>query len=257
MEKASIAKTLQTIKINSPSIYNDLKAKFLYHTNKIEGSTFTLPEIETLISENIVSGVHPFDDVIETKNSLELFDYIIENYQEELTAFKIREYHQILKKNTKDAFIGQAGSFKKFPNMLSGRPELKLAEPHEVYEKIIILLKEKPSTLEEIAKFHATFEKIHPFLDGNGRIGRFILLKQCLQNNMDLIYINSKNVMEYKEALFLLQMKKQAIPLIKIFQESQELFKKEFSIFESIRKNYSIEINNFTCKKSDNKGLKR
>lgn len=242
MKEASIAKTLQVIKINSPSIYNNLKAKFLYHTNKIEGSTFTLPEIETLILENIVSGKHFFDDIIETKNSLELFDYIIDNYQDKITVFKLREYHQILKKNTKDNSIGQAGTFKKFPNMLSGTPEIKLAEPHEVYEKITNLLKKEPKKIEELAKFHGTFETIHPFLDGNGRIGRFLLLQQCLQNDIDLIYINSENSTQYKRALYVLQKTGEIDSLLNVFQKSQSLFKEEFPMFESIRKKYKSEI---------------
>lgn len=242
MKEASIAKTLQVIKINSPSIYNNLKAKFLYHTNKIEGSTFTLPEIEILISENIVSGKHFFDDIIETKNSLELFDYIIDNYQDKITVFKLREYHQILKKNTKDSFIGQAGTFKKFPNMLSGAPEIKLAEPHEVYEKITNLLKKEPKKIEELALFHGTFETIHPFLDGNGRIGRFLLLQQCLQNDIDLIYINSENSTQYKKALYVLQKKGEIDSLLNVFQKSQSLFKKEFPMFESIREKYKSKI---------------
>lgn len=76
-----IARTIQILKNTSSDIYADFKAKFLYHTNKIEGSTFTLAEITALLKENIVRGSHPWNDIIETKNSLNLFDYIVEDYK--------------------------------------------------------------------------------------------------------------------------------------------------------------------------------
>ena len=111
---------------------------------------------------------------------------------EPLSLQLIREYHQLLKNGTSDDKKGFSGRFKKIPNMLSGSDEIKLAEPHEVEPLLLGLIesynnkKDTSIDLHELSYFHSSFEKIHPFQDGNGRIGRFLLLKQCLKNNIKI-----------------------------------------------------------------------
>ena len=242
-----IATTMQALKNTSNEIYDDFKVKFLYHTNKMEGSTFSLPEIITLLKENFVKGDHSWDDIIETRNSLDLFDYIVEDYQSPLTAFKLREYHQLLKQHTSDDEHGFAGVFKKIPNMIIGPAgqHIKVAQPHEVKEKIDALLQRKWSKeyiLKDMAEFHLEFETIHPFQDGNGRIGRFLLLKQCLEYNQDLIYIHSESAQAYRNALQLSRVEKSIEPLVEVFQQAQQEFNAEFPLLYDIRKNYEKEV---------------
>lgn len=104
-------KTLLYLKRSKNNLYEKMKSIFLFHSNKIEGSTFSMEQLDLLIHEDIVSGNHSLDDVIETKNSIELFDYIVDTAQGELTLFSLREYHAILIKQTKDANYCFAGQF--------------------------------------------------------------------------------------------------------------------------------------------------
>lgn len=175
-------KTLLYLKRSKNSLYEKMKSIFLFHSNKIEGSTFSVEQLDLLISENKVSGTHDLDDVIETKNSIDLFDYIVDTAEVKLSLFSLREYHALLKKDTLDEKYKFAGQFKRILNELKNL-NLKLAQPHEVEELLTILLEEHPGEkmgVEDIADFHKKFELIHPFNDGNGRIGRFIMIKQCI-----------------------------------------------------------------------------
>jgi Fic family protein len=209
-------------------------------STSISGSEFTRDTLNQLADKNIVSGTHTWDDVIETRNSLDVFDFIIETLDEPLSLQLIREYHQLLKNGTSDDKKGFSGKFKKIPNMLSGLDEIKLAEPHEV-EPLLLELIENYNTkkalsinLHDLCYFHSDFEKIHLFQDGNGRIGRFLLLKQCLENNIDLIAIDEKYNAEYRGALYESQLKVNYDKLIEIFKKCQEYIKsKEDIIFSS------------------------
>lgn len=186
------------------SAYYDLKYKFNYHSNKIEGSTFSLENILSLMQYDNVEGNHSFDDVMETRNSLELFDFVIDTLGEKINKRLLLEYHSILKKNTKDDSYGFKGCFKKIPNMILGT-DRKVAQPYEVEPRLEKLVNwyynSEEITLKEIAEFHLEFETIHPFQDGNGRIGRFIILKQCIENNLNPILITEDNATEYRKAM--------------------------------------------------------
>lgn len=186
------------------SAYYDLKYKFNYHSNKIEGSTFLLENMLSLMQYNTVEGNHPFDDVMETKNSLELFDFVVDTLGEKISKTLLFEYHSILKKGTKDEAYGFKGCYKKVPNMILGAKR-KIAQPYEVEKLVDDLIVWyyglNKVTLKEIAEFHLRFESIHPFQDGNERIGRFLILKQCVGANINPILINSDNVSDYRKAM--------------------------------------------------------
>lgn len=231
-------KFLLDLKKAPNSFYYALRIEFLFHSNKLEGSTFDRDTLNQLADKNLVSGTHTLDDIIETRNSLDVFDFIVETLDEPLSLQLIREYHQLLKNGTSDEKKGFSGSFKKIPNMLSGLDEIKLAEPHEVEsllkELIEVYNNDSNINLHQLSYFHSAFEKIHPFQDGNGRIGRFILLKQCLENNIDLIAIDEKYNKEYKNALYESQLNGDYDKLIDIFKKCQGYIKsREDIIFSS------------------------
>lgn len=185
------------------SIYDELKKEFLYHSNKIEGSTFTRENLDIYLKSQIIEGSHKIDDVFETINSLNLFDFVIDTLDEKISKNLILEFHSILKKNSIDEERGFAGCWKKIPNMISGSP-VTLSQPWEVDIKVDELLRLWESSNKDfkaIVKFHSEFEKIHPFQDGNGRVGRFIILKQCIESHIDLIAIDEKYNVKYKKAL--------------------------------------------------------
>ena len=120
--------TMQKLSKIKNSVYDDIKIEYLYHSNKLEGSTFNIEQLNVLLEENMVVGEHSVDDVQETINSLELFDFVVETLNEKLTERLLREYHSILKKNTSDANYGLVGIYKKIPNKLRN-VDIKLAEP--------------------------------------------------------------------------------------------------------------------------------
>lgn len=178
----------------------------------------------------MVVGEHSINDVQETINSLELFDFVIGTLDEKLTDRLLREYHSILKKNTSDENYGVVGVYKKIPNKLRN-VDIKLAEPYEVEELIKKLLDKKIETVEDIADFHQKFEHIHPFQDGNGRIGRFIILRQCLENNIDLIAIDDEYNKEYREALYKAQTVGSLEQLVQVFEKCQKRLDEELQSY--------------------------
>jgi len=232
-------KFLMNLKEVPNSFYYALRIEFLFHSNKLEGSTFNRDTLSQLSDKKIVSGIHTLDDVIETRNSIDVFDFIIETLDEPLTLQLIREFHQLLKNGTSDDKKGFSGNFKNIPNMLSGLDEIKLAQPHKVESSLSELIesyntkKNLNIDLHGLSYFHSTFEKIHPFQDGNGRIGRFILLKQCIENNIDLVAIDERYNKEYNKALYESQLNGNYDKLIEIFKKCQEYIKSKEDIILS------------------------
>lgn len=191
-------KTLKFLQEIKDSNYLELKSNLLFHSNKIEGSTFDFIELTRLLNHNTVSGEHDYEDVIETKNSNELFDFTIKTLGEPVTHQYVREMNQLLKRGTRQGLNGLTGVYKTIPNAV-GRVEV--AQPYEVPGLMDELLSRKISTFEDIVKFHHDFEKIHPFVDGNGRVGRMLMMKQCVENDIVIPLLNSTNDLDYYEAL--------------------------------------------------------
>lgn len=213
------------------SAYDVIKIDYLYHSNKMEGSTFSKENLIDLLEQKQVKGEHFLDDIIETKNSLELFDYVIDTLKEPFDKYLLWEWHRILKKGTVDDEIDNIGKWKKYANQLS-KTDLKLCEPHLVENSMYNLLedwKESKKDIDAIADFHQKFEHIHPFQDGNGRIGRFIILRQCIENEVDLIAIDNEYNQEYREALYKAQTTDSINALVEVFKKCQERLEEKLS----------------------------
>lgn len=191
-QSAILLDILKDEKINhySGGIYHKTQIDLTYNSNHIEGSRLThdqtryIFETNTVAIENEVLNV---DDIIETANHFRCIDKIIDCATMVLTEKFIKELHFILKTGTsdsrKDWFV--VGDYKKIPNEVGG---LSTALPEEVADKMEDLLVKyhlkEEKTLEDILEFHVRFEKIHPFQDGNGRVGRLIMFKECLKYNI-------------------------------------------------------------------------
>lgn len=220
------------LEINN-AIYDDIKLEFLYHSNKLEGSTFNLEQLNVLLDEDKIIGEHSVDDVQETINSLKLFDFVIETIDEKLTERLLKEYHSLLKNNTIDSERGFAGVYKKIPNKLRG-VDIETAQSYEVEEKIEELLEININSIEDIANFHQKFEQIHPFQDGNGRIGRYLILRQCIENKIDLIAIDDEHNKVYKQALYTAQKDNNIIPLIEILKKCQTRLDEKLNKYQNV-----------------------
>lgn len=184
-------------------LYDYLNVNMSYNTNRIEGSTLSLPDTEMLYAHNYVAtGGHSMDDLIESKNHFELFDFMLDTINEPLSERLIKEYHQLLKKGTSDDKWYGAGTYKKVPNMIGG---VKVAQPYQVKDMMFKLVNEfnekEVVSLKDVVDFHYKFERIHPFQDGNGRVGRMIMLKQSLLNDITPFVVMSDRRDEYIEGL--------------------------------------------------------
>ncbi|HDK7168916.1 TPA: Fic family protein [Clostridium botulinum] len=197
-------KNIKIAKDIKNSIYYKLRHEFLYHSNKIEGSTFTTESLALLLDKNVVEGKHTLDDVQETVNSAYVFDYIIDTMDEKVDMRYIKYLHSMLKHNTTDYERGFSGVFKKIPNTILGT-NVQLAQPYEVEYKLEDIIswyyQNKIINLDIISEFHFRFEMIHPFQDGNGRIGRFLMLKQLLENDLPLFIISWDTEDLYRKSL--------------------------------------------------------
>ena len=176
------------------NIYYYSQVNFSYNSNKIEGRRLTSDQTEAIFDTSSFipksNDLIELDDLIEVKNHFKLFDYVLDNVDKKLTKEIIIEMNKILKRNTSDEDNPRynVGGFKVVPNIIGVVNIIDTTAPEEVEEAIETLLNEYNSksnvTLENIIDFHYKFEKIHPFGDGNGRVGRIIMFKECLKNNI-------------------------------------------------------------------------
>jgi len=173
----------------SGGLYHELQVRMTYNSNHIEGSRLSEDQTRLIFETNTidVSDGIPVDDILETVHHFRAIDYVIDIAEEELTEEIIKKLHCILKHDTKDSTLAwfAVGDYKKRANVVGGR---ETSKPSEVPKHMKILLADYNSKtdvkVEDIIALHAEFEYIHPFQDGNGRVGRLVALKECLRYNI-------------------------------------------------------------------------
>jgi len=183
-------------------IYHHTQIKLAYNTNRIEGSKLSEEQTRYIYETNTIVAndgelAANVDDIIETVNHFSCFDYMLEIADQQLTEEHIKKFHYLLKFNTSDSKKTwfKVGDYKLKPNIVGGvETSLPGQVPSDMkhlldkYEKIV------EKTIYDIIDFHYRFESIHPFQDGNGRVGRLIVFKECLANNIIPLIIED----EYK-----------------------------------------------------------
>ena len=200
---------LQAEKANkyAGGIYHKTQIDLTYNSNHMEGSRLTHDQTRYIFETNTIGiekEVLNVDDVIETVNHFRCIDMIIDHAKVKLTEKFIKELHLILKNGTSDSRKDWlvVGAYKKMPNEVGG---MNTALPEEVADRIKELLTEYNSkeekTFEDILDFHVRFERIHPFQDGNGRVGRLIMFKECLKYNIVPFIIEDNLKMFYYRGL--------------------------------------------------------
>ena len=174
----------------SGGIYHKTQIELTYHSNRIEGNDLSYKQTRDTFETNTIgveNEILNVDDVIETVNHFRCVDLIIDHAKAALTEKIIKELHLILKNGTSDSRKEwfAVGDYKKLPNEVGG---METALPEEVADQMKALLVEyngkKDKKLKDILDFHVKFERIHPFQDGNGRVGRLIMFKECLKYNI-------------------------------------------------------------------------
>ncbi len=216
-------------------IYHKIQVELTYNSNHIEGSKLTHDQTRYIFETNtigITDSAVNIDDIVETANHFKCIDTVIDNAAKPLSETFIKQLHLTLKNGTsdsrKDWFV--VGDYKKYPNEVGGKITVL---PEKVPKSIKLLISEynkiKDKTFNDIIRFHYEFECIHPFQDGNGRIGRLILFKECLKNNIVPFIIDENLKMFYYRGLN--EWKSEKGYLIDTCLTAQDKFKKYLEYF--------------------------
>lgn len=189
-------------------LYHKTQVKLAYNSNRIEGSRLSEEQTRYIFETNTIlnEGEEPLlvDDIMETVNHFQCFDHMLDHADEKLSETLIKEYHRLLKMNTSDARKEwfRAGDYKLRPNEVG---DMQTTEPAMVEQEMKKLLSEyqekKAIVFEDIIDFHHAFESIHPFQDGNGRVGRMIMFKECLKHDIMPFIIDEQHKWYYYRGL--------------------------------------------------------
>lgn len=190
------------------NLYHNTQIIFAYNTNHMEGSKLTEDQTRYIYETNTIlfegQTIASVDDIVETSNHFKLVDYMLDIADEELTEDIIKNFHRILKEGTMDSRKEwfNVGDYKKLANEAGN---MKTSSPKQTPKDMQKLIEWYNSltevTIKDIIEFHARFEKIHPFQDGNGRVGRIIAFKECLKNNIIPFIILDKDKLFYYRGL--------------------------------------------------------
>lgn len=194
---------MKAMKVAPNSAYEVIKPEFLFHSNKLEGSTFSEDELVRLVEEGLVEGSHDLDDVMETKNSLDVFDYTVDTLGEPLSDELLCEMNRLLFRGTTEESNGFSGHYKRIPNRIRNS-SVQVALPADLPRAMPELFdgwERSAKGFDDVVAFHSRFEHVHPFQNGNGRIGRFIMMKQCIENGVDLVVVDEALEQPYKSWL--------------------------------------------------------
>lgn len=188
-------------------IYHKVQIDLTYNSNHIEGSRLSHDQTRYIYETNTIGmkdEIINIDDIVETVNHFKCIDMIIDNANYKLSERFIKQLHFVLKSGTSDSRKDwfAVGEYKRYPNEVDG---IETVLPEQVEERVQQLLNQynqnKTKTFEEVLEFHYEFETIHPFQDGNGRVGRLILFKECLRNNLVPFIIDEELKLYYYRGL--------------------------------------------------------
>lgn len=219
----------------SGGIYHKVQIELTYNSNHIEGSSLTHDQTRYIYETNTIGmdgGVLNVDDIVETANHFSCINIVIEQANYLLSESFIKQLHLTLKSGTNDSRKSwfATGDYKLLPNEVGGRETIA---PEKVSDAMKRLLSSynavKSKTFEEIVEFHHDFEAIHPFQDGNGRVGRLIMFKECLRNNIVPFIIDEELKMFYYRGLN--EWKSERGYLIDTCLTAQDKFKKYLDYF--------------------------
>jgi Fic family protein len=215
------------------NVYREFKNDFTYHSSKIEGSTLSSEENLGLITKSILKEelfkFHERKFVLENSHLIDVFDYVMQHYSDPLDEAYIKNLHKMLCYDSPDLKKRgeQAGEYRQHDVRVGNHVGARPFTINDCMRKLMELNK-TPMDLNGIARFHCEFETIHPFYDGNGRVGRMIMLKQCLDNNVTLFYVNDLDKKFYYNALEYYQVTNTERAMVRYLQQQQEIFKGKY-----------------------------
>lgn len=218
-------------------IYHKVQVELTYNSNHIEGSRLTADQTRYIFETNTIGVLKDetvnVDDIIETTNHFRCIDLVISDYNKRLSEAFIKELHRVLKTGTSDSRKSwfAVGDYKKQPNEVGGETTVLPKDVHAEMQKLLSEYENgEPKTLEDIVEFHARFEKIHPFQDGNGRVGRLIMFKECMRFGVVPFIIDASIKLLYYNGLK--NWDSQHGYLISTCQLAQDAFREMMGYFE-------------------------
>ena len=227
-------------RINLPgNLYYKTQIDFAYNTNHLEGSTITHDETASIFDTGTIltssDKVIVLKDATETKNHFTLFKYMLDTIDDKLSEDLIKKYHFILKSGTltdEEVEWFNVGDYKKLKNYVG---DITTSLPKDVSNDMKELLswydEIKEKNIEDIIEFHVRFETIHPFQDGNGRVGRMIMFRECLKNNIMPFYIEDRNKAFYIRGMREYQLNNEKGYLIDTCLNSQDNYERMANYF--------------------------
>lgn len=242
--------------------YWENQIAFAYNSQKIEGSLLTEEQTRSIFETGTVSGIDiPIDHITEMRNHFRMFDYALDTLNDPISVELMQALHRILKTGTADDISNRqfvVGGWKTVPNSVAG---IQTASPQEVDRAIQLLLEayqKATPCLENVVAFHWRFETIHPFQDGNGRVGRMLMFRECLRNGISPFIVLDSEKGDYYEGLRLFHEGDRG-PLVRFCERMAEVYFKEFSalvprnlLLPSLvhevekRESFELDVNPFT-----------
>lgn len=216
-------------------LYHELQIRMAYNSNHIEGSRLSEAQTRMIFETNTINmgdGI-PVDDILETVHSFSALDYCIDVAEDQLSEEIIKSLHYIIKHDTKDSLLPwfAVGDYKKRANVVGGKETSKPSEVANHMKELLEDYNAKPEIrIEDIIEFHAKFEYIHPFQDGNGRVGRLIAFKECLRHNLIPFLIEDDKKWFYYRGLSEWSHEKNG--LVDTCLDGQDTFKRLLDMFD-------------------------
>lgn len=219
----------------SGGLYHELQVRMTYNSNHMEGSRLSEDHTRMIFETNTVDAPKGVmvDDILETVHHFRAIDYVIDRAEEPLTEDMTKHLHYILKHDTSDERLAwfAVGEYKKRANVVGGKETVKPGKVAEKMAELILSYEQKKAVdINDIISFHADFERIHPFQDGNGRVGRLIAFKECLRHNIIPFIIEDQKKAFYYRGLS--EWGREKGYLIDTCLDGQDTFRKILQMFD-------------------------
>lgn len=223
-------------KFDRSGVYGYTQRLLAYNSNKIEGSTLTEEQTASLFDNGTLPKSDDYyraKDVEEMNGHFLMFNRMLDTLDAPLEQERIKQFHYELKSGVfEDRANGYAiGAYKERPNVIGMYQTVRPENVEEEMEKLLEWYNNQIITISVLAEFHAKYENIHPFQDGNGRTGRLIIFRECLKHNIVPVVIEDANRNEYLDALKTYREKKNIEMMVKLFIKEQEFYYKKCSYF--------------------------